>query len=526
MQSEEIQALRKELSLEKNLDIPIESILKQIEIFEKGIPSLKLFKPCIIGDGIKIFNDSEKEDYIRQFQSALDEGRVIKFVPASGAASRMFQKQLAVTVDSENYDFNFISQKAAQGDEDYKATLDFFNKIHHFAFFEKLKETIIDNGRNPEDLIKSKNLFDLIKYVAEKDGLNYASIPKGSILFHSYPDGPRTAFEEHLVEAINYSSGIDKIVKVHFTISPEHEEGVKKLFSELYSKYGKQSWKFDIGFSFQSSETNTVSVTMDNKIFRDTDGQILFRPGGHGALLKNLNDLKADIISIKNIDNIAPDHLKEETYRYKKILGGYLIYLQNKIFEILLKLEGDVASEKIIDDAAAFINSEFEIDLSSKLKTKSTDEKKNYLFDFLNRPIRVCGMVKREGHPGGNPFWVEDEHGEISKQIVETAQVDLSNKKQAEIFDESTHFNPVDLACGIKDYKGNVFDLKKYSNPNTGLITIKSKDGRELKALELPGLWNGGMYHWLTVFVEVPKITFNPVKEINDLLKPEHQPKR
>lgn len=525
MQLKENQDLRNELSLEKKLDIPIDSILEQVEIFKKGIPSLKLFKPCIIGDGVKVFNDSEKEKYIRKFQSSLDEGRVIKFVPASGAASRMFQKQLAAVVKTDKSDYKKLSEMAAEGDEDRKAALDFFNNVKHFAFYEELRKTIIDKGSNPDKLIEEKNYFDLIKYTAEKDGLNYANLPKGSILFHSYPDGSRTAFEEHLVEAMNYSSGKDRTVKAHFTISPEHEDEVKKLFSKIYSKYEEQGWKFDIAFSFQSSETNTISVTMENKIFRDADGKILFRPGGHGALLANLNQLNTDLIMIKNIDNIVPDHLKEETYNYKKILGGYLAYLQERIFELLLKLDKDDIYELVIDEAVDLIKDEFELDLSAKIKTKPFDEQKSYLFNFLNRPIRVCGMVKREGHPGGSPFWIEDEDGEISKQIAETTQVNLSDKKQAAIFDEATHFNPVDLACGIKDFKGNVFDLKKFVNPNTGLIVKKSKNGRDLKALELPGLWNGGMYYWLTVFVEVPKITFNPVKEINDLLKPEHQPR-
>lgn len=526
MQLKEIQEIQNELSLEKNLDIPISSIIEQIEIFKKGIPSLKLYKPCVIGDGVKLFNDLEKEDYIKRFQSVLDEGRVMNFVPASGAASRMFQKQLAAVVKSENSSYKKLSEKAVAGDEDCKAALKFFDNIKSFAFYEELRKTIIDNGRNPDELIEKKNYIELIKFTAEKEGLNYANLPKGSILFHAYADGARTAFEEHLVEALNYSTGKNKTAKVHFTISPENEDEVKKLFSELISKYEKQGWKFDVSFSFQSSETNTVSVTMDNKIFRDDDGKILFRPGGHGALLMNLNRLESYIILIKNIDNIVPDHLKEETYRYKKILGGYLVYLRHKIFELLLKLDKDHVSESVIAEAVDLIKTEFGLDLSPKLKTKSSEEKKAYLFDFLNRPIRVCGMVKREGHPGGSPFWVEDEYGEISKQIVETPQVNLSDKKQAEVFDQATHFNPVDIACSIKDYEGNIFDLKKFVNPKTGLIAQKSKSGRELKALELPGLWNGGMYHWLTVFVEVPKITFNPVKEINDLLKPEHQPKR
>ncbi len=524
MTAKELEEIRNELSLEKNLDIPIDEIIGQIKIFEKGIPSLILFKPCEPGNGVKILNEFEKEEYYAKFQSAQSERRIIKFVPASGAATRMFKKQLAVLVNSKFDDLKKLTQRASEGDEDCKGALEFFENFEQFAFYEKLKQLLRNNDKNLDELIESEKIFEIISYTTDKNGLNYANLPKGSILFHSYPDSPRTAFEEHLVEAMNYSSGKDKVAKIHFTISPEHQNEVEKLFSLLYSKYSKQGWKFDVGFSFQSSETNTVSVTMDNKLFRDSEGKLVFRPGGHGALLKNLNDLKADIILIKNIDNIVPDHLKEDTFRYKKILGGYLISIQSKIFELLDKLDEDIITEKVFDEIKEFIKTEFELDLSEKLKTKTSVEKKTYLFNLLNRPLRVCGMVKREDHPGGSPFWVEDEDGEISKQIVETAQVNLSDKRQAEIFDKATHFNPVDIACGIKDYKGNYFELNKFVNPNAGLITKKSKDGRELKALELPGLWNGGMYHWLTIFVEVPKITFNPVKEINDLLKPEHQP--
>ena len=311
-------------------------------------------------------------------------------------------------------------------------------------------------------IFADENISEIIRLVAEECGLNYANLPKGCILFHSYPEGARTAFEEHLVEAMNYSTGKDKVVKVHFTISPEHENEIKKLFNSLFEKYNRQSWKFDVSFSFQSPSTDTVSVTLDNKPFRDENGKIVFRPGGHGALLKNLNDLKADIISIKNIDNIVPDHLKDETYKYKKILGGLLISLQEKVFNFLRMLEKNKADDSLIVKTIKFIKDEFEIDLSDKLNEKLLDEKNLYLFDFLNRPIRVCGMVKKEDHPGGSPFWVKDENGEITKQIVETAQVDLSDQNQVKIFDKANHFNPVDLACGVKDYKEIISTLRNF----------------------------------------------------------------
>ncbi|MGB5531213.1 MAG: DUF4301 family protein [Ignavibacteriaceae bacterium] len=524
MNKEDRQELEKELNNEENLSLPIETIIDQIEIFKKGIPYLKLVKPCLIGDGIKVIPEDEQKKYISLFLRALDEGRAIKFVPASGAATRMFKKQLSVIINNSKANFQNLIENARKGNEDSIAAIEFIENINLFAFYGELKELAAKQGKELNHLIGRGEVSTIIRMVATEEGLNYSNLPKGCILFHSYPEGSRTAFEEHLIEAMDYSSDGTKIVKVHFTISPEHEQDVKKLFHSLIDKYSVEGWKFDIGFSFQSPSTDTISVTSENEPFRDEDGKIVFRPGGHGALLKNLNDLQADIILIKNIDNIVPDHLKAETYKFKKILGGYLIALQEKVFGLLRNWDDTGSDESSIIEIVKFVDKELGINLTQYLNSKNLSEKKKYLFDFLNRPIRVCGMVKKEGHPGGGPFWVIDKDRNISKQVVETAQVDLSDKNQLKILDEATHFSPVDFVCAVKDYTGHNFNLREFSNPETGLITVKSKNGKELKALELPGLWNGGMYYWLTVFVEVPKITFNPVKEINDLLKPEHQP--
>jgi Domain of unknown function (DUF4301) len=524
MNKEERKELENELLNEKNLHIPIETIIDQIETFKRGIPYLQLLKPCLIGNGIKVIPKDEQKGYIDLFLSALDEGRIIKFVPASGAATRMFKKQLSIIINNLKVNLQSLKEDALRGDGDSIATLEFIENLHSFAFYDELKAISKKQRKEISQLINDGEVSTIVRMVTDEQGLNYSNLPKGSILFHSYREGARTAFEEHIIEAMNYSAGKDKIVKIHFTISPEHEKDVKELFKTLIEKYSTEGWKFDIGFSFQSPSTDTISVTFENKLFRDEEGKIVFRPGGHGALLKNLNDLKADIILIKNIDNIVPDYLKSETYSYKKILGGYLINLQETIFNLLHNWDSEDSDERFINDVIKFISKEFGINIKLILNSENLSEKKKYLFDFLNRPIRVCGMVKKESHPGGGPYWVIDKNGTISIQVVETAQVDLSDQNQVKILDESTHFSPVDFVCGVKDYLGNNFDLQKYSNPDTGLITKKSNDGIELKALELPGLWNGGMYHWLTVFVEVPKITFNPVKEINDLLKPEHQP--
>ena len=374
-------------------------------------------------------------------------------------------------------------------------------------------------GLNLDKLKEQGEFEEILKFTLEPVGLGYSNKPKGAIKFHNYPDGERTAFEEHLVEAINYTKGKDGAAHIHFTISAEHEELVKSIITPLLEKYSKKGDKIEVNYSFQNTRTNTVAATADNKPFRDEKGKIVFRPGGHGALLSNLNDLQADIIVIKNIDNLVPDHLREETYKYKKLLIGYLVELHSKLCSYLPKLEQKNISDELLEEIKNFVKSELELEIREEYKSMSSDNKRDYLFQLMNRPIRICGMVKKEEHPGGGPFWVLEKDGKVTKQVVETTQIELSNKEQQDIFESATHFSPVDFICCVRDYKNKPFDLYKFSDKDTGLITIKSKDGKELKALELPGLWNGGMANWITVFVEVPKITFNPVKEVNDLLK-------
>ena len=523
MKKEEILHLKSELNNESGLDISSEEIIEQLKIFEDGIPFVKLANVCKINNGIKLIPDEKQKKLIDLFQSALNDNRVMKFVPASGAATRMFKKIQTVLLEMRNVTIEELKKR--KGDDNAAGTIKFLNNLNRFAFYTDLKECLNKGGKSIIDLIESGDITDILIFLLEAKGLNYSNLPKGCIKFHNYPDGARTAFEEHLVEGINYAADKNKRTEIHFTISPEHEETIQYLINSIKAKFKKDGWEINVGFSFQSTSTNTIAVTLDNKPFRDTKGKLVFRPAGHGALLKNLSELDGDIILIKNIDNVVPDHLKKETYKFKKILGGYLVELQNKIFSFLNELENNNINEKLISSIEAFISSDLELQLRSDFSSISIGEKREYLFKLLNRPIRVCGIVKKEGHEGGGPFWVEDEQGQISKQVVETTQVDFSDSEQKKILEEATHFSPVDFACGVKDYKGNNFNLFEFVNPKTGLITKKSKDGIELKALELPGLWNGGMYNWITVFVEVPLITFNPVKEINDLLRPEHQPK-
>ena len=356
-------------------------------------------------------------------------------------------------------------------------------------------------------------------------GLNYAHHPKGSIKFHHYPDSSRTALEEHLIEALNYAKDDNNIARIHFTISPEQSELVRAIIDRAKKQHKENGYSIDVTYSYQKPSTDTIAVTINNKPFTDKDGELVFRPAGHGALLENLNDLKGDIIFIKNIDNIVPDHLREETYRFKKILAGYLIELKSKIDSYLNQLEQTPVNDSLIPEILEFAANKLSIYFKSNFSSLSKEEKVKILFEKLNRPLRVCGMVKNEGHAGGGPFWVEEKDGSVSLQIVEKTQIDLEDESQRKILESSTHFNPVDLVCAVKDYRGKPFNLLKFTNPDSGLITVKSKEGKELKALELPGLWNGSMAKWITVFVEVPKITFNPVKEVNDLLWKEHQPK-
>lgn len=516
--------LEKDLKSEQGkLDIPVESIIEQIETFEKGIPPVRIVKACTIGDGIRIIPAEHYNSYFDLFQSALDNERIIKFVPASGAASRMFKKLQSVLTNSKTT-HKELEKAASLGDEESNSVLEFINNLEHFAFYDDLKKRMMDTGLNLEEIKEQGEYKEILKFTLHKVGLGYAGKPKGSIKFHNYPEGSRTAFEEHLIEALNYTKRKDAPAHIHFTISAEHEELVKSVIDPVLKKHSKRGMQIEVRYSFQKTTTNTVAATADNKPFRDENGKIVFRPGGHGALISNLIDLQADIIVIKNIDNLVPDHYREETYKYKKLLIGYLVELHTKLCIYLTKFVEEDISDEMLRIISNFVKNNLGLEITEDYKSMSSDNKKNYLFRLMNRPIRICGMVRKEGHPGGGPFWVLEKDGKVTKQVVEITQIDLSNKEQEDILKSATHFSPVDFICCVRDYNNKPFDLYRFSDKDSGLITIKSKDGKKLKALELPGLWNGGMANWITVFVEVPKITFNPVKEINDLLKAEHQP--
>lgn len=515
------EADRQQLGL---LGITEAQIRQQIEIFKSPSFYLSLNRPGTPGDGIHRISPEEGEKYLRLQQEAARAGRFLKVVPASGAATRMFQSLLQI-YQSGPEKSEEISHKASQGDATAGNLLNCLEKIRSFAFFEDLQERLAQDGQALEALIEQGLFRRVLAYLLTERGLNYGSLPKGLLKFHRYPSGGRTAFEEHLVEAAHYVRDGHHRCRVHFTIAAEHEAGFVRLAQKVIPLYEKQyQVKYVISFSPQKPATDTVAVDLDNRPFRDRDGWLLFRPGGHGALLENLNDLKGDLVYIKNIDNVAPDHLKGPTFFWKKVLGGYLVEIQATLHAYVRGLEADRYKDNF-NDIETFAREKLFLSFPSGYDLWPAVEKKNFLLKKLNRPIRVCGMVPNEGEPGGRPFWVAGQDGTLSLQIVEQAQVDLTSPEQKARWGASTHFNPVDLVCALRNQAGEPFDLRQYVDQQAVFISQKSKGGITIKALELPGLWNGSMADWLTVFVEVPLITFNPVKTLDDLLRPEHQPK-
>ena len=513
--------LQKDIEAFQQMGIDVKTIEHQIKNFKNGFPFVNLKKAATLNDGIIIFSKNEIEDYVKIFDDTIKNWNVVKFVPASGAASRMFQSLFSFR---DKFKGSNKDIQAFESDKSFNSVYQFITEIKKFAFYNDLKEIMAANLFNIEDCIQRKDYVSIINYLLDEKGLGYGILPKALLKFHHYDNYSRTAIEEHLVEAANFAKNVDNIASIHFTLSPEHIKKFNDHISSVAEFYeNKYNVHFNISYSIQKSSTDTIAVDMNNEFYREADGKLLFRPGGHGALIENLNDLKGDIIFIKNIDNIVPDKFKELTYIYKKVIGGYLINLQQKTFKYLQLLNNDNIDGKEIDEITEFSTKYLMIWLSKSFDSLSQKEKINYLFNRLNRPMRICGMVKNEGEPGGGPFWVRNTKGETSLQIVESSQIELNNVEQSKIFSAATHFNPVDLVCGVRNYKGENFNLKDFIDPSTGFISTKSKDGRILKAQELPGLWNGGMAEWISVFVEVPIITFNPVKTINDLLRVEHQ---
>lgn len=483
----------------------------QIRRFAQGYPFLNIVKAAEEGDGIHKLEGERLEQALRQWEQVLQSRDITisRFVPASGAASRMFKDLFA-----------FLN--TGEMKESVRQVLD---HIEEFAFFDSLNRSCMlgEGGKGCVKLIQAGEERTVVEYLLGRKGLNYGHLPKGLLLFHRYQDSTRTPIEEQLAEASKYARNADGTVRVHFTLSPEHIDPFNTLIhkrkAELEERY---SALFEITHSTQKSDTDTVAVDLENNLMRDSSGKLIFRPGGHGALIYNLNDIKSDIIFIKNIDNVVPQPLWCDTLIYKKALGGFLVEIRSQVYKFMAQLgEDKKVSNNLITEIRTFLKEYFSID-TTPLDDLSNEEQTNFLRRLLNRPLRVCGMVRNTGEPGGGPYIVKNENGITNLQILESSQINKEDPTDKEIFDNSTYFNPVDLVLSVKDYRGNKFDLLSFVDPETGFISRKSQEGRELKALELPGLWNGAMSNWLTAFVAVPATTFNPVKTVNDLLRPSH----
>ncbi len=506
---------QKDLEQLEKMGISKQKVANQIETFKIGIPFVQLEKAAIVGDGILRFSDGEEAELVQYFEEARGKLDLLKFVPASGAASRMFKTMFNFL---DVYDFkkeSVTDYVARTGDT---AVQKYVENMASFPFHDLIVDRIAGKTSN-----RNEEIYLFVKEMLVSEGLDYGFYPKGLLPFHNYNSGSATPFEEHLKEASLYAK-TDGKANLHFTISEQHDDMFKEEHAKAGPKIaGQTNTDFHITYSNQKPSTDTIAVDMENNPFKNNDGSLLFRPGGHGALIENLNEQDADIIFIKNIDNVVIDENLEQVANSKKMLAGVLRKNQEKAFAYATMLEtGEVSKEKAIE-INTFLEKELNVRFPGGFDTMDSGEQLSILKDKLNRPIRVCGMVKNEGEPGGGPFWVNDSEGNTSLQIIESAQVDLSDAQQAAILKNSTHFNPVDLVCGVRNHKGEKYNLLEFVDEKQGFITNKTKEGKELKALELPGLWNGAMAFWNTIFVEVPLVTFNPVKTVNDLLKPTHQ---
>ena len=505
----------------KQHGVSLENIQKQIAILKKGIAKMELLEAATVENGILKFSIVEFVEKATFFDENKSDLKLLKFVPASGAATRMF-KFLTVFLnefDIERESINaYINRKK---DTKLPVFIVGMDKLPFFdIIYKKLKEEFFNFDSFPRDY---KNYY-FIKFMLDPEYFNFASKPKGILPFHEYAVNVATPIEEHLYECGYYSSSNNQSY-LHFTVSESHQKQFEQIISNVKDKVEKETnTTIEVSYSYQHKSTDSIAVNMNDEAFRTEDGKLLFRPGGHGALIENLNQLDADIIFVKNIDNVIL-HNNDTIALYKKALAGILIELQQQIFSFLNLINQYTVEDNQIDEIKDFLKAKLNMEVKADFDLYTFENKIKVLKAILNRPIRVCGMVKNEGEPGGGPFWVKNGQKEVSLQIVESSQVDLNNKKQAEIMANATHFNPVDLICATKNHKGEKFDLHEFVDENSGFIVEKNYLGKDIKSYELPGLWNGAMANWLTVFVEVPLITFNPVKTVNDLLKEAHQSK-
>lgn len=485
---------------------------KQIENFRNGFPKTKLLEAATVENGgIIRLNDKEIAHYTDVYKKLAKGRKIMKFVPASGAATRMFKDLYAFSSTYFGVAHNF--------EKEFPSVKEFLQHIRSFAFFEELKECMEKSHLDFGDYMDRGDFTTVINYLLKEQYMGYGSLPKALLKFHRYGNTPRTPLEEHIVEGAEYARNSDGTVNIHFTVSPEHRPLFRQKVAEVKSLYEeKYGIKLNITFSEQKHYTDTIAVDEYNEPVRDDKGNLTFRPGGHGALIENLHECKADVIFIKNIDNVVPDWMKHTTIVYKQALAGMMLELQKKMFDYIEVLKEEPSKEKL-EEIESFVKNKLHFSVDNYTTVR---QGVSALRKALYHPIRICGMVKNQGEPGGGPFFAKSSQRDNSLQIVETAQINRKDETQENILSSATHFNPVDLVCGTKDYRGNRYDLKRYIDPATGFISKKTKGALTVKSQELPGLWNGAMSEWITLFVEVPLATFNPVKTVNDLLRKEH----
>ncbi len=503
----------KDLDQMRSLGIDPAEVDRQIELFKDPPPFIKLVRPAVLNDGIVHVNEAEIPELLQKYEAAKDAGRFLKFVPASGAATRMFQT-LFKFLGEPNVSKALLREKAESGDGDALQLLKFMERLPRVAFYSELEAVMAAKGLDLKEVLSRGDYGLVLRYLLTSDGLDYAQRPKGLIHFHDYGAEVRTSFEEQLIE------GEQSATAIHFTVSAEHLDSFKYHHTGLR---GRRRTDLVVDFSVQNQASQTIAVDKLNRPFRDKEGRLVFRPAGHGSLIENLDRLRADLVFIKNIDNVSVGSGLTTSIQWKKILGGYLARSQEKVFASLKTLNACLVAESTLLEIARFCREELRINLGEGYDQLGFEDKAKVLKKALDRPIRVCGVVKNTGEPGGGPFWVRDSQGRESLQIVESAQINMKDPGQKAAFDRSTYFNPVDLVCGVKSWQGKPFSLKDYVDASAVFISQKSVEGQQIKALELPGLWNGAMADWITVFVEVPIETFNPVKTVFDLLKPAHQ---
>jgi hypothetical protein len=497
----------------ESLGIDPQRAARQLELLRAGQAWSRLERPCTPGDGILRINDDYHATLDRYFDRAAEAGRLTRFVPASGAASRMFKPLYADEATLATCRDNAPGSEAAP---DVQELCRFLEQLDDFAFTPALAETMTANGQRLSQAIRERDLAPIIQNLLEPMGLGYAELPKGLLAFHAVADGARSPFVEHQAEAA-LLLGPGQLATLHFTVSPQHqalfEAEAVRWQQRLQEAYG---CLFAISYSIQKPSTDTLALTAADQPLRDDNGQLVLRPGGHGALIENLDDLQGDIILVRNIDNVVPDERKSANLTTTRLLAGTLLELQEEQHGLLKSLHAQGDEPTLRELALAFLRDRLQAEVADDIALAE-------LSALLDRPLRVCGMVPVAGEPGGGPFWVRGVDGRLSRQIVEGAQIDKTDPGQADILACSTHFNPVDMACAVRDWRGELYDLGRFIDHDAVIVTAKSQAGEEIRVLELPGLWNGAMAGWHTLFVEIPAEAFNPVKTVFDLLRPAHQ---